>query len=189
MARFAGFLRNRRGAAGIEVALVAPVVIFAIMEICQAGLYVFYRTTIEAATALAARKVMVGGLDGGASKAAGFRTGTLCPLMLVGSCDNVVTNLATARLDDGSGGYRPFINANLTGLTAVNMDNSSTSYCVGGPGTYQYVQAFLAVPVFSPIWAASADVKRFNGRKVVFVRGAAVFRNEPYTSASASSGC
>lgn len=189
MSRFLKFLRDRRGATALEFAFVGPIVIFAIVEISQAGLYVVQQTTIESATSRAARRIMVGGLDSGAADAAGFRTKVLCPLMIVGSCDSVITHLQTARLDNGSGGYRPFINAGLTGLTPVTMNNSSTSYCVGSPGSYQYVQAFYAVPVFSPVWLASATWTTFNGSKVVFVRGAAAFRNEPYTTASVSSGC
>jgi Flp pilus assembly protein TadG len=181
--------RCRSGATAVEFALVAPLLFLAMLEILQGGLYLYCSASLERATATAARAIMIGGLSSGAATAAGFRTGVLCPALMPGlPCANVVTSLQTAAVGQGGAGYGAFVTPDLSGLVPVTMDNARTSYCAGAPGVYQYLQAFYAVPLISPLWRAAAGVS-WNESTVVFVRSAAAFRNEPYTGASVTTNC
>ncbi|WP_019903246.1 TadE/TadG family type IV pilus assembly protein [Methylobacterium sp. 77] len=183
------FGASRSGATAVEFALVGPLFFLALVEILQGGLYLFCSAAIDKATADAGRVIMLGALDANSASANGFRSNALCGNLLAGlSCDNVVTSLQSTTLGGTGGGYAIFVQSDERGLVSVPMDNSQTSYCTGAPGTYEYLQAFYAVPVFSPIWTV-LNSTTWNGKTVVFARAAATFRNEPFTSASVSSGC
>lgn len=186
---FTRFRGARSGATAVEFGFVAPLFIMLLIEIFQGGLYVFCYAAIEKATADAARSVMIGSLDSDSATAAGFRSSNVCANLLGGlSCDNVVTSLQSTTMNGAGTGYGSFVNSAESALVDVSMNNGQNSYCTGAPGTYQYLQVFYAVPVFSPIWTL-ANSTNWNGRTVVFARASAAFRNEPFTSASVSSGC
>lgn len=75
------------------------------------------------------------------------------------SCGNIVTSLQTALIGNGYPGYTAFVKSDLSSLVPVAMDNGQTSYCVGAPGAYQYLQTFYAVPLISPVWRTTVGVK------------------------------
>jgi Flp pilus assembly protein TadG len=184
------FRRSSSGATAVEFALVMPLFILVFVEILQGGLYVFCYAALEKATADTSRTIMIGALTDTASTSNGFRTSVVCANLIAGlSCNNIVTSLQTTTLTGAGGGYSVFVNAAETSLVPVTMDNSQTAYCTGGPGTYGYIQVFYAVPLFSPIWIALKMGTPWNGSSVVFARAAVAFRNEPFTTASVSSGC
>lgn len=179
----------RSGVTAIEFAIAGPILIIAMLEILQGGLFLYSSAAVERATVAAARAIQVGSLDANkAGTAASFREKVLCPALMAGMpCGNVVTNLQRADMD-GSG-YGAFVKPDLSGLVAVSMNNSQTSYCPAAAGAYQYLQVFYAIPLFSPIWRSTVG-QSWNGQTVAFVRAAAAFRNEPYTGGSfVGTGC
>lgn len=183
------FRFSQSGATAVEFALVVPLLIMAMVEILQGGLYLFCYTAIEHATANSTRAILVGSLPSTASTSSGFRTYVVCNnLISVLSCDNVVTSLQAVNLGATGTGYSAFVNADESGLIQTVKNNATTSYCPGAPGTYEYLEVFYAVPLFSPIWRA-VNSTVWNGSTVTFARAAAAFRNEPFTSASVSTGC
>lgn len=190
LSRRGDFWRSKDGATAVEFALVIPLFILLLIEILQGGLYVFCSAAIEKATGDAGRAVMLGALPGTASSAEGFRNTVVCANLLAGlSCGNIVASLQTTTLSGSGTGYAKFVSADEKGLATTTMDNSTSAYCPGAPGTYGYIQVFYAVPVFSPLWATLAGTTTWNGNTVVFARSALAFRNEPFLSASVSTGC
>lgn len=184
-----GLLRQESGVSAVEFAMIAPVALLTIIEILQAALFIYFSAALDIATARTARQIMIGGLDSSASTADGFRNAVLCANLLPGmTCNSVVSQLQTTAEGYYGGGYAIFVKPDKTGLIPVTMDNTRTSYCVGGPKAYQYLQVFYALPVFSPVWRLALSTS-WNGSQVSFVRSAAAFRNEPYTSASVTTGC
>lgn len=184
------FRRSSSGATAVEFALVMPLFILVFVEILQGGLYVFCYAALEKATADASRTIMIGALTDTASTANGFRSSVVCANLIAGlSCNNIVTNLQTTTLTGSGGGYSVFVSPDEKSLVPVPMNNSQTAYCTGAPGTYGYLQVFYAVPVFSPVWIALKLGTTWNGTSVVFARAAVAFRNEPFTTASVSTGC
>ncbi len=94
---------------------------------------------------------MVGALGTDSATADGFRSAEIRPQLGIGlTCANIVTSLKTA--DPSAGGYYAFVKPDESGLVAVPMNNGATAYCPGKPGSYEYLQIFYALPVFSPIW-------------------------------------
>ncbi|NEU13087.1 hypothetical protein G3T14_13185 [Methylobacterium sp. BTF04] len=183
------FYKSKSGSTAVEFALVVPLLILLMIEILQGGLYIICSAAIEKATADAGRSVMLGALTSASATSSGFRKTMVCGNLIAGlSCDNVVTSLQGTTLSGSGTGYSAFINATESALIPVTMDNSTASYCTGAPGTYEYLQVFYAVPIFSPIWKA-LGASTWNGNTVAFARAAAAFRNEPFTSASVTSGC
>ncbi|WP_272481509.1 TadE/TadG family type IV pilus assembly protein [Methylobacterium goesingense] len=184
------FRRASGGATAVEFALVMPLFIMVFVEILQAGLYVFCYAALEKATADTSRTIMIGALTDAASTANGFRNSVVCTKLIAGlSCDNIVTSLQTTTLSGSGGGYSVFVSPDERSLKPVAMDNSQTSYCTGAPGTYGYIQVFYAVPVFSPLWITLKLSSPWKGGSAVFARAAVAFRNEPFTTASVSTGC
>ena len=184
-----GLLRQESGATAIEFAMVAPLMLLTIFEIMQGGIYVYVSAALDVATTKAARQIAVGNLGSSAATADGFRSSVLCPNLLPGmACANIVSSLQTAKEGYYGGGYATFVKPDQTGLIEVAKDNAQTPYCSGAPRAYQYLQVFYAMPVFSPVWRAALSTN-WNGSQVAFVRAAAAFRNEPFTTASVSTGC
>jgi Flp pilus assembly protein TadG len=184
------FRQSSGGATAVEFALVMPLFILVFIEILQGGLYVFCYAALEKATADSSRTIMIGALTDTASTANGFRSAVVCRNLIAGlSCGNIVTSLQTTTLAGSGGGYSVFVSPDEKSLVPVPMDNAQTAYCTGAPGTYGYIQVFYAVPVFSPVWIALKLNTTWNGTSVVFARAAVAFRNEPFTTASVSTGC
>jgi Flp pilus assembly protein TadG len=184
----AAFGRDTRGSVAIEFAIVGLACAWLIVEAFQAGLYVYTFAAVNDATSRAVRKVMTGTVSQQGLTATQFRTEILCPLLPAGmTCASVVTNIQSVSEDLRPNGFYKFVNTAGTAVITPAMDNTLTTFCSGGSGTVIYAQVFYAMPVFSPAWRAVGTVS-FNGAPTHLVSSAAVFKNEPFPSSTAT-GC
>lgn len=174
-------LRCRRGASAVEFALVAPLVIGAIVELMQLGFYVYQSSHLAQAVARASRQIQVGSVASAGASASDFKTQFLCPALgAMMPCDRVTTSIQTVAPGIYPNGFYAYVRPDFSDIIRMKTDGSQTPYCPGQPGTYVYVQAAYAMPVFSPIWLAAA--LRTNRPGARLIDASAVFRNEPYTS-------
>ena len=177
------FWHARAGASAVEFAIVSPLVIIAIIEIIQAG-FDFYQTSqLAQATASAARQLQVGAVGGLAPTLSEFKAQFLCPRLGAGmACASLILSIQTVQPGIAPNGFYAYVKSDQSDIIRVATDGSPTPYCPGQPSSYVYIQAAYAMPVFSPAWIMLGSTS--NGQKVHFLNASAVFRNEPYDSAS-----
>jgi Flp pilus assembly protein TadG len=187
---------DTRGVTVVEFALLIPFFAALIYAIAQVGLYFYFSASLYNVTEAATRQILVGAVAQGNLTATQYRTQVLCPLLpFEMSCNNIITNIQVAPAQS-AGGFLNLTNytANpqsplgytLTGLTQPTMDNSKTSFCIGGSGSVVAVQVFYAMPVLGLSWIGGGST--WNGQNVVFIGATSVFKNEPFT-ANNYTGC
>ncbi len=179
------FIEQRSGSVAVEFALIGLVSLELVTEAMQAGLYFYSSAAVERATTAASRAILTGSVANQGLNAAQFRTTVVCPsLTSLGlSCGNIITNIQTVPEAVSPGGFYTLLNSAQTKLLLpASMDNTKTSFCIGGTGSYVYVQVFYALPVISPIWRLNATT--WNGTSSYFIQSTAVFKNEPFQTAS-----
>lgn len=166
---FRSFIKNRKGSAAIEFAILAlpfMVLIFAILEI---AIMFFVDSGLDAALHKTVRQVRVGTAKTGAWDLAKFKDTVCSELTYSFSCRQnllvravVVTNMASVSKTS------PIVN----GALSVRQD-----FNIGGSGDYVLVQAFLT-------WDPVLKLYTFAGGRLNdgrYVLGAAeLFKNEPF---------
>jgi Flp pilus assembly protein TadG len=93
--RLAEPLRDRRGNAAIEFALVAPPFLLLIMGIIEISVMFFTSSVIEGATKEAARQIRTGNVQQSADPLASFRSELCDALFGIIDCNQVVFNVRT----------------------------------------------------------------------------------------------
>ncbi len=166
---FRSFIRNRKGSAAIEFAILAlpfMVLIFAIIEI---AIMFFVDSGLDAALHKAVRQVRVGTAKTGSWDIARFKTAVCTELSYSFSCADhlkvravVVSNMASVSKAN------PIVNGVL---------NVTEDFNIGGSGDYVLIQAYLTWdPVLKLYTFAGGHLS--NGS---YVLGAAeLFKNEPF---------
>jgi hypothetical protein len=129
---------------------------------------------------------LTGAVASGALSATQFRTNLICPKLTATNlpCSNLVVNIQTLSEATSPGGFYTLLNSTQTGLAQPPLDNTKTSYCIGGSGSYVFLQVLYAMPVFSPIWRAFAT--SYNGTSSYVLQSTAAFRNEPFQATAGS---
>jgi len=166
---FRSFIKNRKGSAAIEFAILAlpfMVLIFAIIEI---AIMFFVDSGLDAALHKTVRQVRVGTAKTGAWSLATFKTSVCAELSYSFSCSAnlkvravVVTNMASVAK----------INPIVGGALSVTED-----FNIGDSGDYVLVQAYLTWDPVLKLYSFAGG--RLNDGK--YVLGAAeLFKNEPF---------
>jgi Flp pilus assembly protein TadG len=166
---FRSFIKNRKGSAAIEFAILAlpfMVLIFAILEI---AIMFFVDSGLDAALHKAVRQVRVGTAKSGAWNLATFKTNVCAELSYSFSC---AANLKV----------RAVVVTNMASVSKVNpitngVLNVTEDFNIGGSGDYVLIQAFMT-------WDPVLKLYTFAGGRLTngsYVLGAAeLFKNEPF---------
>jgi len=170
------FLKEQKGAAAVEFALVATPFLALTFAIIESALVFYAGQTLEAANADAARLIMTGQAQTGGFSANQFKTQV---------CNRI------AGLFDCAGGvyvdvktYSDF--SSVSTASPVNngqLDTSKMGYTPGGPGCIVKVSLYYQWPIYVSL--LGNNLANLNGNKRLLV-ATSVFRNEPY---GGTNGC
>jgi Flp pilus assembly protein TadG len=158
------FRRDDCGAAAIEFAFVAPMVIVLVIATIEVGIMEIMSSNLDAAVMVAARKIRTGAADRPTTSAA--FADMICANM-VDSSANCHSRLATSV-------QKTTDFATATTLAAVKP---SGQYDAGGPGDVILIEATYSWPLILPMYAGNFQLA---GPSQALVDARATFRNEPY---------
>lgn len=165
------WLRERRGAAAVEFALVAGPLIFLLCTCIELSLIILLSVTLDNATDVASRDIRTGLTTQANSTATTFKQ-RICGKMgwLSGSC---MTNL---RVDVQT--YNSFALVPTTDLIKNGQfDTANFAYNIGTGSKIQLVRAYYEWPLITPF--LDAGLSKLSNKDAV-VSTKVVFRNEPF---------
>ena len=99
------YLHERRGAAAVEFALVAGLLILTILFVMTVATILFITQSIDYATTRASRQIMTGAAQAKSMDQAGFQTALCGYLPSMVKCGNVVINLYVVPGGTSPSGY------------------------------------------------------------------------------------
>lgn len=173
----ARFARGRGGSAAVEFAMVALPFLALIMGILEISMIYLVSTTLENATADAARQVRTGELQtAGGATAATFATKICNELTWLGSSTSCLSKLYVdvRTFSTFSGVTQPSPVAN----GAVNT--TALKFQLGAAGDIVLVRSFYQWTLFTPVLDGMAAT--LNGGSTL-ITATAAFKNEPYAAA------
>ncbi len=168
-----GFLRARRGAAAVEMALVATPFFLLLFGIIELAMIFLVSSSLENATSQAARTIRTGEMQTGGGTSASFKT-QICNNFgwLQSDCNsNLYVDVRT---------YASF--ASVTDPQPVQnqtFNAGALQFTPGGPSDIVVVRAYYQWPLIAPLM--SQALQTLSGGKVLLT-STATFRNEPYGS-------
>ena len=168
------FARAKGGAAAVEMALVATPFFMLMFGLLELGLIFMVSSSLENATAQAARTIRTGSLQSGGSSTAGAFKTAICNKFgwLQSDC---TTNLS---VDVRT--YTSFASVTAPAPVTNGVFNSSAlTFAPGGPDDIVVVRAYYQWPLVAPLM--SQALQTLSSGKIVLT-STAVFRNEPYTT-------
>ena len=181
-ARFVrAFIEARSGAAAVEMALVATPFFMLLFGIIELSLIFLVSSSLENATAQAARTIRTGSFQNGASPtAAAFKT-TICNNFgwMQGDCaNNLYVDVRT---------FQTFASITAPQPVQNGVFNPGALTCnPGSPGDIVVVRAYYQWPLIAPLM--SQALQQLNGGTTL-ITSTATFRNEPYTANGAPANC
>lgn len=162
MARARAFRGDENGAAGIEFALIAPVLFFALLSLIELGVLGMMTSSLNNAVIDASRHIRTGREDA-ASSASTFED-QICARIPFGSCrDRLVISVQR---------FAAFANAS----TAVT-ERPQGQFDKGGPSDIILVKADYRWPLLSPFVATAFDRA---GPMEINIASRFAFKNEPF---------
>ena len=168
------FARNTRGAAAVELALVATPFFALLFGIIELALIFLVSSSLENATMQAARTIRTGQLQsGGAATSAAFKTAI---------CNNFgwLQSDCSANLSVDVRTFSTFQSVTAPQPVSGGVFNpAALTFTPGGPTDIVVVRAYYQWPLIAPLM--SQALQQLNGGKVL-ITSTATFRNEPYGS-------
>ncbi len=172
--RFRRFAKNKKGAAAVEFALIAPIFFALMFSILEAGWYFFISSAVEQANANAARLIRTGQVqNNGVTKEAFFNE--VCDIVdTFGGCSEKLT-VDVSR-------YATFaaLAADLSAPVCRDADHDDVDALPFGTGIQREIVrvrvCFLYKPI-NPGIGLNLDNTGDGHRKIVSI---SIFRNEPY---------
>lgn len=182
--KLTAFRHASQGTTAVEFGMIALPFLTTIMFILFVSLTLFYRTTLDYATQKAARALMVGTPQTSGQTAIQFRTNTLCPYLTLVffDCSKIVVNLVTVTETVEPTAYTNFVTPDLS---AIIVPPPSISYCPGVGSSYEVLEVLYPLPIYLSFFASAPNVVQ--GQFLLL--STATFRNEPFSGATALSGC
>ena len=176
------FARNRSGASAVEFALVSSLLIVTILFVMVVGLIVYQNEALDFAAGKAARQIMTGQVQQGATGQAAFRTQVLCPYLPASmKCSNVIINVQTIVEGAQPNGYYTLVNTGATALLLPTLAVDSGAYSIGTAGSYEYLQVVYPVPFIPAILArVLGGGATYNGSPTYLLVSTVAFKNELY---------
>lgn len=166
-------IRAERGAAAVEMALIAAPFLMLLFGIVELGMIFLVSSTLENSMDLAARTIRTGQLQGGGGATAATFKSTICTnfgWMQTDCANNLSVDVRTyATFADTATPPQPVSNGvfNAGALTFVP----------GGPNDIVVVRAYYKWPLIAPMFDQA--LQQLNGG-VGLLTSTAAFRNEPY---------
>jgi Flp pilus assembly protein TadG len=163
------FRRNRKGAAALEFALVAPIFLALLFAILETALMFFAGQVLENVTQDSARMVLTGQAQNASYTQTQFANYVCTKVPALFTCANIsidvqsYSSFAAIPMSSQIDGGGNFIN---------NMQ-----YAPGGSGAIVVVRLFYQWPLF--VTGLGYNIANLTGSKRLLV-GTAVFQNEPY---------
>jgi Flp pilus assembly protein TadG len=171
-ARIRRLAAARDGAVAVELALIAAPFFALVFGVIELSLIFLVSSSLENATAQAARTIRTGQFQtGGSATAAAFKT-SICNSFgwLQSDCDsNLYVDVRT---------FTSF--ASVTAPQPVTngvFDPSKLTFTPGGPGDIVVVHAYYQWPLIAPMM--SQALENLSGGRTL-ITSTAAFRNEPY---------
>ena len=172
-AKIASAMGAERGAAAVEMALVATPFLMLLFGILEIGMIFLISAELENAMSLAARTVRTGQFQSGTTPtAAAFKTAV---------CNNFGWGLAsdcTTRLNIDVRTYSSFSAVTTPSLVSNGTFNTSqVTFTPGAANDIVVVRAYYQWPLIAPFFDQA--LQQLNGG-VTLITSTTVFRNEPY---------
>lgn len=165
-------LRNQRGAAIIEFAIIAAPFIALLMAVMQTTLTMFTQQVLETSVEKNGRTIRVGQVQADGISQSAFKTETCKTLPKYIDCTNVMIDVRTAN-------SMAEIDSSALTLTYDSSNNVTNSwkYITGGPGDIVIIRLMYQMPTIGgPLGFALSNMK--NGRRLLV--STLVFKNESY---------
>lgn len=175
------FRRARGGAVAVEMALIATPFFMLMFGVLELSLIFLVSSSLENATAQAARTIRTGSFQNGATPtAAAFKT-SICNAFgwMQSDClSNLYVDVRT---------FSSFSQVTAPQPIQNGVFNPASLTCnPGGPGDIVVVRAYYQWPLIAPLM--SQALQQLNSGKTLLT-STATFRNEPYTATNAPAGC
>lgn len=167
--------RGRGGSAAVEFAMVALPFLALIMGILEISMIYLVSTTLENATADAARQVRTGELQtAGGATAATFTTKICSELTWLGTSCSSKLYVDVRTFSTFSGVTQP------SPVTNGAVDTTALKFQLGAAGDIVLVRSFYQWTLFTPVLDGMAAT--LNGGSTL-ITATAAFKNEPYAAA------
>jgi Flp pilus assembly protein TadG len=164
------FRRNKKGAAAVEFALVAPMFFAVLFAIIEMALVFFASQILETVTQDASRLIMTGQAQSAAFTQAQFKNAVCAKLVTMFDCVNGVsidvqsyTQFSTVDVSDPIDAGKNFVPPN--------------NYLPGGPGDIVVVRLFYKWPLY--VTGLGFNIANV-GSNHKLLTATAAFQNEPY---------
>ena len=166
-------IRSERGAAAVEMALVATPFLMLLFGIVEIGMILLISASIENGMDLAARTIRTGQLQtGGSATAAAFKT-SICNTFGWMQSD------CTANLSVDVRTYSTFASVTAPQPVSNGVFNAAAlTFTPGAAGDIVVVRAYYRWPLIAPMF--NQALQQLNGG-VALLTATAAFRNEPYS--------
>ncbi|UPJ50743.1 pilus assembly protein [Bradyrhizobium sp. 200] len=164
------FRRNRKGAAAVEFALVAPIFFAVLFAIIELALVFFASQILETVTQDSARLIMTGQAQNTKLTKEQFKTAVCARLVTMFDCANGVS------IDVRS--YPAFAGVNIAEpIDSAKVYIDDTKYCPGKDGDVVVVRLFYPWPIF--VTGLGLNLTNLASGKRLLTATAA-FQNEPF---------
>ena len=175
------FAMAQGGAAAVEMALVAMPFFMLLFGIIELALIFLVSSSLENATAQAARTIRTGAFqNGGAATSSAFKT-SICNAfgwMQADCTSNLFVDVRT---------FATFASITAPQPIQNGAFNAAALACnPGAPGDIVVVRAYYQWPLIAPLM--SQALQQLNGGKTL-ITSTATFRNEPYTANGGPAAC
>lgn len=183
--RFTGglprLLRDCRGAAAVEFALVSVMFITALLFTLSVALVIFLQQQLDRATDVAARQIMNGTVQKTGYSGDTFRTQVLCAtLPSFFSCSNVIVNVWTVTQGSSPGGYYTYVSSDVSKLLVPQLTSTGAQFSPGVQGSYEYLQVIYPITFLPSLVTNLLSTQTYNGAAAYLTMSTAAFRNEQY---------
>ncbi len=165
------FRRNRKAAAALEFALVAPVFLALLFAILETALMFFASQVLESITQQSARMILTGQAQNSNFKAADFQTYVCQQIPALFSCANMSVDVRS---------YPSFSSITFNSQIDPNTGNfisNNLQYSPGGPGCTVVVQVFYPWQLF--VTRLGYNIANMANSQRLLIATAA-FKNEPF---------
>lgn len=170
--RFRSFLKNRKGAAAVEFALVAVPLFWMIFGMIEFGAMSLVQTTLDNALNQAGREIRTGVAQSSGTTKAQLEA------KVCGHLNQIMSLECEGKLFLDVDRYDSFANVG-NGTPVVNgaMDMGQLGYTPGGANEVILVRAYYEWQVFTPLFG-SIFANMSDGKRLVV--SSMMFRNEPF---------
>ncbi len=164
--------RDRRGAAAVEMALVATPFFALLIAALQLGIFFLSQSALEVATEKSARTVLTGTAQTSGLTQQQFLTSVCSKLPSILNCANLMVDAQVYASFSSSNTSAPTITYNAKGAIT-----NQWQYNIGGPNDIVVLRVLYLLPVVAaPLSFNIANIS--SGRRLLMAT--AVFKNEPY---------